>query len=98
MWQKDRAERVQFNLQVQNTESPKECGVDLIRHNCLHPESSQLSLISSILQEVPFGFFQWCPFKGTQLVQLFHTTEWKKKDCELSTILSRPLSMLLADL
>lgn len=57
-----RAERVQFSLQVQNAGSPKESGVDSIRRDCLHPESSRLNLISSILKDsflflskVPFG-------------------------------------------
>lgn len=57
-----RAERVQFSLQVQNSGSPKECGVDSIRPNCLQLESSQPNLISHILRDsflclstVPFG-------------------------------------------
>jgi hypothetical protein len=36
----DIAELVQFSLQVRSSWSPKECGVDLIRGNCLHGESS----------------------------------------------------------
>lgn len=86
MWQKERAEPVQCSLQVQNTGGPRGCRVDPIRHDCHQPESSQRSLISHILKDIPFCFFQQCPFKGTGLFQLFHDPERGREDGEPSTL------------
>lgn len=60
---------MQFSLQVQNSGSPKECGVDSIRPNCLQLESRQPNPISHILRDsflrlsvVPLGRHTVVPY------------------------------------
>lgn len=85
---------MQFSLQVQNSGSPKECGVDSIRPNCLQLESSQPNLISRILRDSFFLSFKYALWKAHSCSTLLSAG---RKIVNLPTF-SWPHSLLLADL